>query len=115
MSHLRLGYNSPSFTFELPKVDSMQPGHAILIAYCVVAFLALTLAGLMVLQRQKGAVAHSVVFVLFAIVCVYSTLWINRRFMLLMGEAAIAWVVALLLAGAIVAITRAARRARVTQ
>ncbi len=88
----------------------MMAGHATTIAYLTVTFLALAGAGLIVLRRQKSVRMRVIVFLLFCLVCVRITLWATSRWQLLMGEAATAWVVALLLLGAILGLGQLVRR-----
>jgi hypothetical protein len=71
--------------------------HTASIAYSVAIFLALALGGLMVLRRERTVGMRVLGFLLLASLCVLSTLWTTKRWQLLMGEAAIAWIVALVL------------------
>jgi hypothetical protein len=71
------------------------------IAYSVAIFLALALGGLMVLRRERVVGMRVVGFLLLASLCVLATLWTTKRWQLLMGEATLAWIVALLLVGVV--------------
>jgi hypothetical protein len=82
------------------------------IVYATVIFLALVLGGLMVLRTQRTAGTRATVFLLFTIGCVVVTLAATKRWQLLMGEAALAWIMALLILGAIAGVERALRRTR---
>jgi hypothetical protein len=91
----------------------MMSGHASIIGYLTVGFLALAVAGLLVLRGQKAVGTRVIVFLLFCVVCVRLTVWVTKRWQLLMGETAIAWVIALVLAGVIFAVAQSTtRRAR---
>jgi hypothetical protein len=76
---------------------------AIVFASCL--FLVVAFGGLILLRKQRAVGTRALVFLLFAIACVLMTSWITRRWQLLMGEAAVAWVIALLLLGGIEAVT----------
>ena len=84
-------------------------GHTTTIAYSTVIFLALALGGLTVLQRQRAVGTRIIVFLLFVAACVFVTSWTTKRWQLLMGEATIAWIVALLIVAILTAIIRARR------
>lgn len=83
--------------------------HTTQILYTALIFLAVALGGLSVLRRQRSRRARVIVFLVFCAVCIYLTLFVTKRWQLLMGEAAIAWVVALLILAIISATVRVLR------
>ena len=85
-------------------------GHLTPIFYALSIFLVVGLGGLAVLRRQRNAGTRMFVFLLFSVACVFVTLWTTKRWQLLMGEAAIAWIVALLLIAVIAASVMASQR-----
>lgn len=75
--------------------------HAAMIAVATAICVALLLGGLAILRRQEKVAVRAIIFALFSYACVWVTMWIARRGGLLVGEAASAWIVALLLVGLI--------------
>jgi hypothetical protein len=86
-------------------------GHTTALVYSTAIFLALLLSGLVVLRRQRAVGTRVLVFLVFCFVCTRVTMWTTRGWQLLMGETAIAWVVALLLV-AVVELIRVRRTKR---
>jgi hypothetical protein len=86
--------------------------HAAIVVLAAAIFFAVALGGLAILRRQQNVAVRSVLFLVFSYACVWFTLWIARRGRLHVGEAAAAWIVALLLV-AVVEALRSWRKRRI--
>ena len=86
--------------------------HAASVAIAAAIFLALALGGLAVLRRQSNVAVRSVLFLVFCYACVWATLLAARSGRIVVAEAAAAWIIALLLTGAVegVRVWRSKRR-----
>ncbi len=76
----------------------------LIVAFSAAIFFALTLGGLAILRRQKTISARAFLFLVFCYGCVWVTLLIARNSQLTIGEAATAWMVALIIVGTVLAI-----------
>jgi hypothetical protein len=83
--------------------------HTMAIVYATVLFFVAAFGGVMLLGTQRAVGARVLAFLLFCAVCILVTSWSTNQWRLLMGEAAVAWVVALLTLGAVMVIARVLR------
>jgi drug/metabolite transporter (DMT)-like permease len=65
-------------------------------------YFAITLGALALLRRQRTTGRRTGIFLGFVVVCIVLTRWTTRTWHLFMGEAAAAWIAALLVVGATV-------------
>lgn len=84
------------------------------VLYSALLFLVIAVGGLNLLPRARSTGARIGMFLLFVIVCVAATLLATKRWQLLMGGAAIAWIIALVLAGLAMLVTRARKKREIS-
>jgi hypothetical protein len=80
--------------------------HTPALVYAASIFFALALVAVLVMRRQRTAGSRVSVFLLFVVVGAIVTTAVNSRWNLLMGEAAAAWIGALLVLGVLAGIER---------
>jgi hypothetical protein len=80
------------------------------VAYAVVLFFLIAWGGLALLRRQKSVAKRAPAFLLFCVVSVVATMWAAKRWELLVGSAAFAWVVALILLALVWTLRRVLQR-----
>ena len=73
------------------------------IIIAVAIYFAFTLGALALLRRQAAIAGRGVLFLLFCVACTLITRWITHSFQMLMGAAALAWIIALTLVAIAVA------------